>query len=108
MEVWARMVAASDGWPLECGVDPGEGAGKGAQMKVGMTGATGFLGRYIVANLAGRGHRCRCWTRSGSDRGGFEAAAGLLEWVEGGLRDEASARALVEGCDAVVHAALDR
>jgi nucleoside-diphosphate-sugar epimerase len=31
-----------------------------------------------------------------------------ITWVEGGLREQASSATLVEGCDAVVHAALDR
>jgi nucleoside-diphosphate-sugar epimerase len=77
-------------------------------MRVGLTGATGFLGRYIVARLADRGDRLRCWHRPSSDLSGLERFAGSIEWVEGGLRDEASAAALVQGCDAVVHAALDR
>lgn len=77
-------------------------------MRVGLTGATGFLGRYIVAHLADRGDRLRCWHRPSSDRSGLERFAVSIEWVEGGLRDEASAAALVQGCDAVVHAALDR
>jgi nucleoside-diphosphate-sugar epimerase len=77
-------------------------------MRIGITGATGFLGRYIVAHLARRGHHCRCWHRPAGDRSGIEAPEGSISWVPGTLGDAASARALVEGCDAVVHAALDR
>ena len=77
-------------------------------MHIGITGATGFLGRYLVAHLAGRGHHCRCWYRPASDRGGFAVSEGALTWMPGALGDAAAARALVEGCDAVVHAALDR
>lgn len=77
-------------------------------MRIGLTGATGFLGRYIAADLTGSGHQVRAWYRPTSDRGGFESAAGPLEWVPGGLNVPASNEALVEGCDAVVHAALDR
>ena len=44
-------------------------------MRIAVTGATGFLGRYIVHQLARDGHRLRCWHRPGSDRGGFEEAA---------------------------------
>ena len=78
-------------------------------MNIGITGATGFLGRYIVNRLLGEGHDCRCWHRAGSDRGGFETAGpGKLAWIEGTLNDDAAAKALAEGADAIVHAALDR
>jgi nucleoside-diphosphate-sugar epimerase len=77
-------------------------------MRVAVTGATGFLGRHIVAQLAESGHRCRLWCRHVSDRSGFEAVDTQIDWVEGRLGDAPSAFRLVEGCDAVVHAALDR
>jgi nucleoside-diphosphate-sugar epimerase len=75
-------------------------------MKIALTGATGFLGRYLVEALSAR-HELRLWHRPASDRGGFEALADRLEWLVGGLGDEPSAKQLVAGCDAVVHAALD-
>ena len=75
-------------------------------MHVAVTGATGFLGRYIVNHLLGEGHSCRCWARAGSDRGGFLEADGRLEWLDGQLGDEAATRKLVAGVDAVVHSAL--
>ena len=77
-------------------------------MRIAITGATGFLGRYIVQHLAQIGHRCRCWYRPDSDRGGFEAVADYLEWVPGNLGHPDSMKALTDGVDAVVHAALDR
>ena len=76
-------------------------------MKVALTGATGFIGRYIARQLAEQGHSLRCWYRPTSDREGFDSI-GELEWIEGDLGDRASADALVDGCDAVVHAALYR
>jgi nucleoside-diphosphate-sugar epimerase len=75
-------------------------------MRIAITGATGFLGRYLVRHLAEKGHQLRCWYRPGSDRGGFENQAGAIEWLPGALGEEAAARELVRGTDAVVHAAV--
>jgi nucleoside-diphosphate-sugar epimerase len=75
-------------------------------MRVAVTGGTGFLGRYLVRRLAAAGHRLRCWHRPGSDRGGFEDVAAAVEWLPGVLGDAASARELMRGADAVVHAAV--
>lgn len=73
-------------------------------MRLAITGATGFLGHYMVSHLAGAGHRCRCWYRPDSDRGGLDS--GLIEWLPGDLGQADSIAPLVAGCDAVVHAAL--
>ena len=75
-------------------------------MQIATTGSTGFLGHYIVSNLASLGHVCRCWYRPGSDRSGLEAVQRQIEWVQGELGDPTAGARLVEGCDAVVHAAL--
>lgn len=77
-------------------------------MKLALTGSTGFLGRYLVRQFAESGHDLRCLVRPTSDRGGFDAVADRLEWVEGSLREPDSLTRLVTGCEAVVHAALDR
>lgn len=77
-------------------------------MRIALTGATGFLGRYLVERLAADGHDLKCWYRPSSDRGGFDAAADRIEWIAGMLRDPGAAGRLVKGCDAVVHAALHR
>ena len=74
-------------------------------MKVAVTGATGFIGRYIVKHLADQGHECRCWYRPAGDRGGFEDLNDHVEWVAGELAD-GNESSFVDGCDAVVHAAL--
>jgi nucleoside-diphosphate-sugar epimerase len=75
-------------------------------MHIAITGASGFLGRYIVRHLAGSGHRLRCWYRSGSDRSGFDDAAGAVEWIPGSLGEPGAVEHLVAGVDAVVHAAV--
>ena len=77
-------------------------------MKIAITGATGFLGRYLVRQLASEGHQLRCWYRPTSDRSGLEDAAASIEWIPGALDDPDSCAPLIEGCDAVVHAALWR
>jgi nucleoside-diphosphate-sugar epimerase len=76
-------------------------------MNIAVTGATGFLGRYIVNRLTEAGNQCRCWYRPESDRTGF-SNPDSVEWVPGSLGDEASTHALVSTSDAVIHAALYR
>lgn len=76
-------------------------------MKIAITGATGFLGRYLVRQLATSGHRLRCWFRPTSDRMGFGPEAEAIEWLPGALGDADATDALVRGVDAVVHAALE-
>src|SRR5690348_15908364 len=75
-------------------------------MNIAITGATGFLGRYLVQRLAGAGHRLRCWYRPTSDRSGFETFTGRLDWLPVELGDRSATAALVDGVDAVVHAAV--
>jgi nucleoside-diphosphate-sugar epimerase len=75
-------------------------------MRIAITGATGFLGRYLVRHLADAGHQLRCWYRPGSDRSGFEGRADAIAWLPGALGDEAAVGELVRGADAVVHAAV--
>lgn len=77
-------------------------------MRIAITGGTGFLGRYIVRRLAAAGHECRLWFRRTSNRTGFEDVEENITWSAGTLGDPVAAGHLIQGCDAVVHAALDR
>lgn len=76
-------------------------------MQIAVTGATGFIGRYLVRHFVARGHGCRCWYRPGSNRAGFDDVdSSRIEWLAGDLGDDAAAAGLVAGCEAVIHAAL--
>lgn len=77
-------------------------------MRIAITGATGFVGRYLVRRLAAAGHELRCWYRPGSDRSGLEDCDRAIEWLPGELGNAAAAQALVQGIGAVVHAGLAR
>ena len=72
-------------------------------MIVAVTGATGYVGRFIVKRLIDEGASVRAWRRPSSDLTGLPQE---IEWIEGKLGSEESADALVEGADALVHAAL--
>jgi nucleoside-diphosphate-sugar epimerase len=82
---------------------------KGVVMRIAVTGATGFLGRYIVAHLAEKGNRLVCWHRPTSDLGHFPAPIPprSVTWIGGSLNDLRAGEELVAGADAVVHSALD-
>ncbi|HLJ98128.1 MAG TPA: NAD(P)-dependent oxidoreductase [Gemmataceae bacterium] len=75
-------------------------------MFIALTGATGFLGRYLVQQIATGDHRLRCWYRPSSDRSAFEKVSHQLEWLAGSLGDQQATERLVKGVDAVVHAAV--
>jgi nucleoside-diphosphate-sugar epimerase len=76
-------------------------------MYVGLTGATGRVGRSMARELIVRGHRVRAMVRE--DRpGGHDDVAELQRWgaevFEADLGDDRSLRAFVEGPEVVVHA----
>lgn len=77
-------------------------------MKIAVTGATGFIGHYIVRQLLAAGHQLTCWRRESSDLGGFPDDPDNLQWLPGTLGDPTATEQLVADCDAVVHAALWR
>lgn len=75
-------------------------------MKIAITGATGFLGRYTVTELLSHGHQVVAWRRSpvAEPVQGAES----VRWVSGRLGDQRATEELVEGADAVVHTAVHR
>lgn len=76
-------------------------------MKVAITGATGFLGHYIVDRMQAEGNECRCWYRS-QERCYQPEHGSPVEWVAGALGDDHTVNELLDGCDAVVHSGLHR
>lgn len=74
-------------------------------MKVFVTGATGYIGSAIVAELAGVGHQVVGLTRSPEKAARIEAGGGRA--VVGDLRDAEPLRAELGAVDALVHAAAE-
>jgi dihydroflavonol-4-reductase len=70
-----------------------------------VTGATGFVGSHVARVLAEQGADLRLLVRSSSDLRNIEDLK--AERVIGDLRDPASLRKAVSGCDAVFHVAAD-
>jgi 2-alkyl-3-oxoalkanoate reductase len=70
---------------------------------VAITGATGFFGRYIVRAFANEGWRLRVLARQPVDHPQLSDLK--LDVVTGDLSDRQALRALVDGADAIVHAA---
>lgn len=68
-------------------------------MKLGLTGATGFVGSTLMDLALQSGHRVKALTRRD------QPAREGLDWVRGDLADEAALERLAQGCDAVVHVA---
>jgi uncharacterized protein YbjT (DUF2867 family) len=70
---------------------------------VAVTGATGFVGPHLVAALARRGWRLRILVRRWTP---LPSLAGVdADLILGDLSSESALRELVQGADAVVHAA---
>lgn len=67
---------------------------------VAVTGATGFIGKYIIDNLLARGFHVRALTRTARAH-----VNDNLTWVRGSLEDTHSLSELVAGASAVVHCA---
>jgi uncharacterized protein (TIGR01777 family) len=71
-------------------------------MQVFVTGATGFIGQRVVAELLSRGHRV-----TGTSRSERRSDGGDLQWVRWNPLDGATYEAALATADAVVHLAGD-
>ncbi len=73
-------------------------------MRVVVSGANGFLGRYVVAALCKRGHRVRAIVRPKSDAGSLTRWRGV-EIVRADLREHSQLQTVFDGTDALIHLA---
>ncbi len=74
-------------------------------MKAFVTGATGFVGSHVARALAEQGADLRLLVRSGSDPKNIQSLQ--AERVPGDLRDPASLKSAMAGCEVVFHVAAD-
>jgi len=75
-------------------------------MRILVTGATGFLGQHVVAELLRRGETVRALVRPGRPGRGREwLAAQAVECTAGDLLDVSSLKRACSGADALVHCA---
>ena len=77
-----------------------------------VTGASGYIGSHIVANLLAKGQSVRATVRDVSDPERVDhlknlkiADEGSLEIIEMDLFDEDAVNAAIEGCSDVIHTA---
>ena len=70
--------------------------------RIAITGATGFLGRYLLAEFAVDSD-LNAWYRSTPD-----PAFSSVSWIQGELNSKESCRNLLTDCDFLIHAALFR
>ncbi|MCC6321979.1 MAG: NAD(P)H-binding protein [Phycisphaerales bacterium] len=71
---------------------------------VALTGATGFVGRYIVRELLARGHKVRALARDPQKAASvFGAERSRVEWIAGDACDASALGRLVAGAGVCVH-----
>src|SRR5690242_743124 len=76
-----------------------------SDLKIFLTGATGFLGSHVARALVAAGAELRLLTRKTSPTANLEGVPG--ERVTGDLREPASYKGALDRCEAVFHVAAD-
>jgi len=72
-------------------------------MKYLVTGATGFIGPFLIRRLTDLGHSCRCLIRAGSN---ITPLKGLnVEFVAGDITDPKTLAGTPDGTDGLIHMA---
>ncbi len=74
-------------------------------MRVLITGATGFIGNYLVHALLSEGNSCRCLVRRTSDLSSLEESG--VEIFSGNLTDPKSLKGVARDIDVVYHLAAE-
>lgn len=73
-------------------------------MRVAVTGATGIVGQFVVADLLRQGHEVSALRRTSSE---FEFEHERLHWFVGDLANVSALSNLIQDCDGFVHAAFE-
>lgn len=79
--------------------------GIGDRMRIGITGANGFIGNHLIRDILGRGHRPLAFLQKGSPLGPLRELEGAFDSLPGDLLDADSLDAFLRRCDAVFHLA---
>jgi dihydroflavonol-4-reductase len=74
-------------------------------MRIGVTGANGFIGNHLLRFLVARGDRPLAFLERGSDARPLADLEGHYDAIRGDLLDRGSLDAFAARCDAVVHLA---
>lgn len=72
-------------------------------MRYLITGATGFIGPYLIKELVLAGHSCRCLVRDNSDTKALEEQG--VEFVKGDVTRSETLNGIADGIDCVIHMA---
>ncbi|MGB7326299.1 MAG: NAD(P)-dependent oxidoreductase [Rubripirellula sp.] len=75
-------------------------------MRIGLTGATGFLGQAFVKRAIADGHTVIAWRRDSHAQP--DRVSDGVTWIDGRLGDQDAATELAQRSDVIVHAGLDR
>lgn len=77
-------------------------------MKLLVTGASGFLGKHVVAELLRRGHGVRAMVRPGTDESRLPWCGSDVEFAKVDMRSRTGLVDAVRGVDVVIHTAATK
>jgi dihydroflavonol-4-reductase len=81
-------------------------SGRRIDVKYLVTGATGFVGPYLIRRLLSSGQACRCVVRSvGKARDHLGSEVEAIEIVEGDITKQETLYGMCDGIDTVIHMA---